>query len=145
MFDLLVAGVQTGLGPLRGSVFQVGFGGAQGDGLFRHFDTLVGQVGQLVDLGRVFLVQISLVGFVQVIAGFLGFQRRDFARLRVGLQASIVGAGLFKARVRWRGARSQGDACGQQGRDHHVFVIHAFGNHGFVLLVEKKYVGPRRY
>ncbi|MCY1249361.1 hypothetical protein D9M72_628870 [compost metagenome] len=71
---------------MRGSIFQVGFGGTQSDGLFRHFDALIGQVGQLIDLGRIFLVQIGFIGLVQIITGFLGFQRRDFARLRVGLQ-----------------------------------------------------------
>ncbi|MNV06856.1 hypothetical protein D3C71_972560 [compost metagenome] len=131
LFDLLIASIEARLGPLRGSVFQIGFSGAQGDGLLRHFNALVGQIGQLVHFGLIFLVQISLVGFVQIIARFLGFQRRDFARLRVGLQAGIVGAGLFKVGIRWCRTCRQGNACGQQGRDHQLFGIH-----GFVLLVD---------
>lgn len=47
LFDLLITGVQTG--PLRRGVFQIGFSGAQGDGLLRHFNTPVGQVSQLIN------------------------------------------------------------------------------------------------
>jgi len=60
---------------------------------------LIGQVSQLIDLGLVLFVLVSLVGLVQVIAGFFGFQRRDLAGLRVGLQAGVVGASLFQVRV----------------------------------------------
>ncbi|MOA29866.1 hypothetical protein D3C78_1509070 [compost metagenome] len=120
-------------------IFQTGLGGAQGNGLLGHFDTLVGQIGKLVDLGRVLLVHVGLIGHVQIVAGFLGFQGRDLGRLRVGLQAAVVAAGLFEVGVRWCGAGRQGYGDSQQGRDHQLFTVH-----DFVLLVEWECVAPRR-
>ncbi|MNX85997.1 hypothetical protein D3C86_1178550 [compost metagenome] len=124
---------------MRRGIFQTGLGGAQGNGLLGHFDTLVGQIGKLVNLGRVLLVPVGLIGQIQIVAGLLGFQRSDFTGLRVGLQAAVVAAGLFEVGVRWRGAGRQGYGDSQQGRDHQLFTFH-----DFVLLVEWECVAPRR-
>ena len=84
----------------------------------KAFNALVGQVSQLVNLGLVFLVQVSLFSLVQPFAGVLGFQGCHLGRFRVGLQGREVGLGVFQVDVRLVRARRQANAQGQQGRNH---------------------------
>ncbi len=120
--DLGVTGVQLGLCAQRGGVFQVAFSSAQCDGLLGHFNTLVGQVGQLVDLLLVFAVHVGFVSLVQPVLGVLGFKGSHFAGLRIALQGREVGASRFQVGVRVVRAGSETDAQGQEGGNHDVFA-----------------------
>jgi len=93
LFDLRVTGIQQGLGTIVASVFQLVFSSAQGDGLLGQFNTLVGQVSQLVDLGFFVVVLIGLFSLVQPLASVFGLKRCNLGRFRVGLQGGVVALG----------------------------------------------------